>query len=86
MVIFDLDNGNIDDHEVNLDNNENNKLEENDDERNDEIMDGATRVKVKCCLANVNELCFINIRAKGRQMLEKVNPFVTRFRKGKRTE
>ena len=49
-------------------------------------MNGATKVKVKCRLANVNELCFINIRAKGRKLLEKANPFVTRFRKGKQTE
>ena len=57
----DLNNANIDEHEINLDNNGNDKLEENDDERNAEIMNGATRVKVKCRLANVNELCFINV-------------------------
>ena len=70
-----LDNGNIDDHEINLDNNENDELEENDDERNAEIMNGATRVKVKCRLANVNELCFINIRAKGHEILQRGESF-----------
>ena len=31
-------------------------------------------------------LSFINIRAKGCELLEKANPFITRFRKGKRNK
>ena len=71
-----LGNGNIDEHEINLDNDNNEEVDANDNERNAEIINGATKAKVNCRLANVNELCFINIRAKGRKMLEKTNPFI----------
>ena len=81
-----LGDGNIDEHEINLDNDDDEELEANDDERNTERINGGTKAKVNCHLVNVNELCFINIIAKGCKMLEKANPFVTRFRKGKRTE
>ena len=81
-----LDNANINNDENNVDDHENDKLDENDDGRNAEFINGATRIKVKCRLANVNELCFVNIRAKGRELLEKANPFITRFRNRKQNE
>ena len=34
---------------------------DNVDNRNIEIVNGATKNKIKCRLANVNELCFVNI-------------------------
>ena len=55
------------------------------DNRNIEIVNGATKKKLKCCLTNVNELCFVNIQMKQRELLEKANPYITRFRKGKQT-
>ena len=58
----------------------------NVDGRNVEIVNGATNRKFKCHLANVNELCFVNIRMKGRELIQKANPYVTRFKKGKRNE
>ena len=67
----DLDYANINNDENNVDDHENDKLDENDDGRNAEFINGATRIKVKCRLANVNELCFVNIRAKGRELLER---------------
>ena len=60
--------------------------DDNVDNRNIEIVNGATKNKIKCCLVNVNELCFVNIRMKGRELLEKANPYITRFRKGKQNE
>ena len=82
----DLDNDDINDDENNVDDHDNDELDENDDGRNTEIINGATQVKVKCRLANVNKLCFVNIIAKGFELLEKANPFITQFRKGKGNE
>ena len=69
-VINDDDGGNLDNNEINDDkdnvgDHNNDELDENDDERNAEIVNRATKVKVKCHLANVNKLCFVNIRARG---------------------
>ena len=56
------------------------------DNRNVDIVNGTTKKKIKCRLANVNKLCFVHIQMKGRESLEKANPYITRFRKGKQIE
>ena len=40
--------------------------------------------KIKCKLAAVNELCFADVNAKGRESLERLNPEILRFRSNKR--
>ena len=49
-----------------------------------EIVVGTTKRRLRCHLANINDLCFIDIAAHGRAMIEKENLMVTRCRKGKR--
>ena len=73
--------------------NDDNNFEENEVGNEDEttevvdeskIIMGTTKRHLRCRLENVNELCFINIVAHGRGMMEKENLMITRCRKGKR--
>ena len=51
-----------------------------------ECIVGLTKRKINCRLAKVNELCRTNISLKGREMMEKANPKVMRFRKTKQNQ
>ena len=65
------------DDDGNDDNGGNDRINKNGDERNAEITNGATKNKIKCRLANASGLCFVNIRTKGRELMEKANPYIT---------
>ena len=56
------------------------------DNINVDCIMSTTGKKIKCRLAAVNQLCFVDVNAKGREILEKMNPAVTRFRKRKRSD
>ena len=45
---------------------------------------GSTQRPINICLANVNELCFINIKVAGITIMEHRNPEVTRFNRHER--
>ena len=44
-----------------------------------EVVVGSTQRPIGVRLANVNELCYVNIKLEGRKILERRNPEVTRF-------
>ena len=57
----------------------------NDDDAVECIV-GLTKRKINCRLAKVNELCLKIISLKGREMMEKANTKVMRFRKTKQNQ
>ena len=52
---------------------------EGDNVGSNEVIVGSTQRPISIRLANVNELCFIDIEVEGRRILERRNPEVTRF-------
>ena len=52
----------------------------------DSVIVGSSGKNVKASLATVNDLCFVDIMTDGRQMMERANLMMTRFKKKKRVE
>ena len=59
-----------------------NDKDNTEDMHNSEIVVGTTKRHLRCHLANVNKLGFIDIVAHRRALIEKENLMVTRCRKG----